>query len=154
MHAPGETNGITGGEWRGMLPPEGRHWRTDPTVFDEMDRNGLIEWSKNGNPRIKKYADEHKGKKIQDIWEFKDPQYPRYPTEKNLDMLLRIVDESSLPNSVVMDCFAGSGTTLWAAHLRNRQWVGMDASNVSLRTISKRKDELGDFILIGEDKLI
>ena len=148
LHAPGETSGVTGQEWRGMLPPEGRHWRTDPAIFDEMDKNGLIEWSKNGNPRIKKYADEHKGKKIQDIWEFKDPQYPRYPTEKNLSMLLRIIDESSTENSIIMDCFAGSGTTLWAAHIRNRKWIGMDASSLSLMTISNRKDDLGDFTLI------
>lgn len=151
LHAPGETNGVTGSEWRGMLPPEGRHWRTDPTVFDVMDRNGLIEWSRNGNPRIKKFADEHQGKKIQDIWKFKDPQYPRYPTEKNLDMLLRIVDESSLDDSIVMDCFAGGGTTLWAAHIRSRKWIGMDASSIALKTITKRKDEIGDFTLIENE---
>lgn len=147
LHAPGETNGVTGSEWRGMLPPEGRHWRTDPAVFDEMDANGLIEWSKTGNPRIKKFADEHKGKKIQDTWEFKDPQYPRYPTEKNIDMLLRIIDESSNKDSIVMDCFAGSGTTLWAANIRGRKWIGMDASPVSLKTINKRENEIGKFTL-------
>lgn len=148
LHAPGETNGVTGSEWRGMLPPEGRHWRTDPAAFDEMDAKGLIEWSKNGNPRIKKYADEHKGKKIQDVWEFKDPQYPIYPTEKNLDMLLRIIDESSAPDSVVMDCFAGSGSTLLAANLRGRKWVGMDASNVSAKTVSSRGSDIGEFKII------
>ncbi|MDY3904600.1 MAG: site-specific DNA-methyltransferase [Candidatus Enteromonas sp.] len=148
LHAPGETNGVTGSEWRGMLPPQGRHWRTDPAKFDEMDQIGLIEWSKNGNPRIKKFADEHSGKKIQDIWEFKDPQYPQYPTEKNLDMLLRVVDESSLGDSIVMDCFAGSGTTLHAANIRNRKWIGMDSSKIALGTILNRKGELGDFILI------
>lgn len=147
LHAPGETNGVTGKEWRGMMPPEGRHWRTDPAVFDELDSKGLIEWSKTGNPRIKKYADEHKGKKIQDVWTFKDPQYPRYPTEKNLDMILRIIDESSSENSIIMDCFAGSGTTLWASKLRSRTWVGMDASEISLKTINSRTKEIGDFKL-------
>lgn len=152
LHAPGETNGVTGQEWRGMLPPEGRHWRTDPAVFDEMDKNGLIEWSKNGNPRIIKFADQHQGKKIQDIWEFKDPQYPRYPTEKNLDLLLRIIDESSNSDSIVMDCFAGSGTTLCAASIRNRKWIGMDASKVALKTVLKRKEEIGEFLLISNQE--
>lgn len=147
LHAPGETNGVTGREWRGMMPPEGRHWRTDPAIFDELDAQGLIEWSKTGNPRIKKYADEHKGKKIQDIWTFKDPQYPRYPTEKNLDMILRVIDESSDDKSIVMDCFAGSGTTLCASQIRSRKWIGMDASEISLKTINSRTDELGKFTL-------
>lgn len=46
-----------------MLPPKGRHWRSSPEIFDKLDQNGNIEWSKNGNPRIKKYADKHNGKK-------------------------------------------------------------------------------------------
>lgn len=68
-HAPGETkNGPTGGEWKGQLPPKGRHWRCHPDELTKMDNSGLIEWSKNNNPRIKKFSDEHKGKKIQDVW--------------------------------------------------------------------------------------
>jgi adenine-specific DNA-methyltransferase len=83
VHAPGQTaNGPTGKEWRGMLPPNGRHWRTNPTELEVMNDKGLIEWSKNGVPRIKKFADEHKGKKMQDIWSYIDPPYPLYPTEK------------------------------------------------------------------------
>lgn len=46
-----------------MIPPKGRHWRTSPQELEELDKNGLIEWSKNGVPRIKKFADEHKEKK-------------------------------------------------------------------------------------------
>ena len=67
IHAPGESRGATGGLWKGMLPPMGRHWRTDPAELTRLDEQGLIEWSKNGNPRLKKFADEHCGKKIQDI---------------------------------------------------------------------------------------
>lgn len=138
LHAPGESNGVTGTAWRGMLPPEGRHWRTDPAEFDKLDAAGLIEWSSRGNPRIIKYADEHHGKKIQDIWEFKDPQYPIYPTEKNLEMMELIVKQSSNKNSLVMDCFAGSGTTLLAAAMHNRKFIGIDKSEFSIETIKKR----------------
>ena len=60
-HAPGETkNGNTGGEWKGMFPPKGRHWRCSPNELDILDENNLIEWSKNGVPRIKKFSDKHK----------------------------------------------------------------------------------------------
>jgi adenine-specific DNA-methyltransferase len=115
LHAPGETkNGPTGQPWRGMLPPRGRHWRYPPDVLEQLDRQGLIEWSSTGNPRKKIYADEFVKKKMyrQDIWEFKDPQYPSYPTEKNLEMLKVIVEASSNRGDIVLDCFSGSGTTL------------------------------------------
>lgn len=138
LHAPGETKGATGQPWRGMMPPEGRHWRTSPEEFEKMDAAGLIEWSSNGNPRIKKYADEHKGKKIQDIWSFKDPQYPLYPTQKNQEMIELIIRQSSSEGGYVMDCFAGSGSTLLAAIKTGRKFIGMDKSDISIKIIRER----------------
>ena len=142
VHAPGETNGKTGSEWRGMLPPSGRHWRTDPSELDKLDNLGLIEWSKNGVPRIKKFADEHKGKKIQDIWNYIDPAYPLYPTEKNLKMLEMIIEQSSNDDSIILDCFAGSGSTLLAAQNLGRKWIGIDQSDVSHKVIKKRFNKI------------
>jgi len=139
LHAPGVTqNGITGQAWRGQLPPEGRHWRTDPSEFDLLDSKGLIEWSSNGNPRIKKFADEHKGVKIQDIWTFKDPQNPKYPTEKNSSMLDLIVKQCSNFDSIVMDFFCGSGSTLHAAQKNSRRWIGIDQSDVAIKVSKSR----------------
>ncbi len=136
LHAPGETRGgVTGQAWRNIPVPEGRHWRTDPAEFDRLDALGLIEWSAAGNPRIKKYADEHTGKKIQDVWTFKDPQTPIYPTEKNHDMLKLIIAQSSLPGSIVLDCFAGSGGTLLCAHELGRRFIGVDNSEEAVRII-------------------
>ena len=64
VHAPGETkSGETGGYWRDMLPPKGRHWRTNPEELDKLDSKGLIEWSKNGVPRIKNMPTSIKAKK-------------------------------------------------------------------------------------------
>lgn len=139
LHAPGETvNGPTGQPWRGMLPPAGRHWRTDPQEFDKLDAKGLIEWSSTGNPRLKRYAADHKGKKIQDVWSFKDPQYPVYPTQKNEEMLRLIVQQSSNTNSIVLDCFAGGGTALAAAEELRRKWIGIDNSEEAIRVIRER----------------
>jgi len=141
LHAPGETrNGPTGQPWRGMLPPKGRHWRYPPEVLEELDRKGLIEWSKTGVPRKKIYADEFikKGKKRQDVWEFKDPAYPEYPTEKNLEMLKVIVQASSNPGDIVLDAFCGSGTTLVAAEELGRRWIGIDNSPKAIEIAIKR----------------
>jgi len=139
LHAPGETmNGPTGQSWRGIMPPKGRHWRSSPSVLEELDKQSLIEWSKTGVPRKKIYADENDGKKIQDILEFKDLQNPSYPTEKNLELLKIIVNASSNIDSFVLDCFCGSGTTLKAAQELGRNWIGIDKSEEAINVALKR----------------
>lgn len=139
LHAPGETtNGNTGKEWKGIKPPKGRHWRSEPALLEEWDKQGLIEWSANGVPRKKIYLDEKEGKKMQDIWEFKDPQYPKYPTEKSLYLLKFIVEASSNEGDLVLDCFCGSGTTLIAAQELNRSWIGIDKSDQAIKVTQKK----------------
>jgi adenine-specific DNA-methyltransferase len=139
IHAPGETiNGKSNMPFKGMIPPEGRHWRTDVATLEQWDKDGLIEWSKTGNPRKIIFADEKEGKRVQDIWEYKDPQYPTYPTEKNQDILDLIIKTSSNEGSIVLDCFCGSGTTLKSAHELNRKWIGIDQSELAIKaTIDK-----------------
>ena len=101
VHAPGTRNGATGSEWRGMMPPEGKHWQFTPDKLEEMDRNGEIYWSANGNPRRKVYLDRSSGIPVQDIWlDYLDVNNQNtlitgYPTEKNIDMLKRIIEASS-----------------------------------------------------------
>jgi len=153
LHAPGETiNGNTSKAFKGILPPAGRHWRTDIETLELWDSQGLIEWSDNGNPRKIIYFDEQEGKRMQDIWEFKDPQYPVYPTEKNDDLLNIIVQTSSNKDSIVLDCFCGSGTTLKAAHLNNRKWIGIDKSEEAIKaTLSKINSINGDLFIQKPD---
>ena len=105
--------------------------------LEELDKNGLIEWSDKGNPRKINYADEMAGKKVQDIWDFKDSMYPDYPTQKNYEMLNLIVSASSNENSIVMDCFCGSGSTLKAAQDIGRYWIGIDQSDVAIEVTQK-----------------
>lgn len=140
IHAPGETiSGESSRPFKGIMPPQGRHWRTDVDTLEKWDAEGLIEWSDKGNPRKKIYADEREGKRVQDIWEYKDPMYPVYPTEKNADLLDFIVKTSSTEGSMVLDCFAGSGTTLKSAEKLGRYWIGIDQSEFAIKAI---KDKL------------
>ena len=73
-----------------------------------------------------------------------------YPTEKNIDMLKRIIEASSNPGDLVLDCFAGSGGTLVAADMLGRNWIGIDNSPESLQTILHRfangTEPMGDFV--------
>jgi adenine-specific DNA-methyltransferase len=139
LHAPSETqNGKTSQAFKGILPPKGRHWRTDVETLELWDSQGLIEWSDNGNPRKKLFFDEQEGKRVQDIWELKDPQYPVYPTEKNSELLDLIIKTSSNSGSYVLDCFCGSGTTLKAAQLLGRNWIGIDQSAQAIKVVTEK----------------
>lgn len=119
-----------------------RHWRSEPAVLEGLDKQGLIEWSANGVPRKKIFFDEKDGKKMQDIWEFKDPQYPDYPTEKSLDLLKFIVKASSNEGDLVLDCFCGSGTTLVASQSLNRNWIGIDKSDQAIKVTHKKISQI------------
>jgi adenine-specific DNA-methyltransferase len=157
IHAPGETeNGKSNQPFKGIMPPAGRHWRTNVQTLEKWDKEGLIEWSKTNNPRKIIFADEREGKRVQDIWAYKDPQYPNYPTEKNADILDLIIKTSSNENSIVLDCFCGSGTTLKSAHLLNRQWIGIDESNLAIKTTVEKINSIESnlFILKPEYSLV
>lgn len=140
LHAPGETrNGATGSPWRGMTPP-GRHWRSAPDELERLDALGLIEWSATGNPRKIVYAAAAvaAGKKLQDVWVVKDPQYPEYPTQKPIELLEIIIKASSNPGDTVLDFFCGSGTTLVAAAKLGRRWIGIDQSLEAIACVQRR----------------
>ena len=140
LHAKGIRHGATGKSWRDVPPPQGRHWAYVPETLDEFDAQGRIEWSKTGNPRLKRYADEDAGKAVQTIWEFKDPgsRTASYATEKPESLLERILRAGSDDNSLVADFFCGSGTTLAVAEKLGRRWLGADLGRFAVHTTRKR----------------
>ena len=127
-----------------------------PDKLDEMDAKGEIYWSANGNPRRKVYLDRSNGVPVQDIWlDYLDVNNQNtlvtgYPTEKNISMLKRIIETSSRPGDIVLDCFAGSGTTLIAAEDLGRQWIGVDIGDEAIATIVERfkngSKPIGDYV--------
>ncbi|MCE7933699.1 MAG: site-specific DNA-methyltransferase [Chlorobi bacterium CHB2] len=156
LHAPGIRNGATGQAWRNMLPPPGKHWQYTPDKLDAMDANNEIYWSSNGNPRRKVFFDENKGVPVQDIWldyldvNNQNTKTTGYPTEKNPMILQRIIEATTNKGDLVLDCFAGSGTTLAVASALDRRWIGIDSSQIAIRTILNRfytgLQPLGDFV--------
>lgn len=83
---------------------------------------------------------------MQDVWEYKDPQYPGYPTEKNAAMLDMIIKTSSNEDSIVMDCFCGSGTTLRSAQQLQRNWIGIDCSKAAIDSTRRKIEEVNKSI--------
>lgn len=155
VHAPGVRNGETGGLWRGKMPPPGKHWQYLPSKLDQFDAEGDIYWSPTGNPRRKIYLEDSEGIPIQDIWlDMRDAHNQNiritgYPTEKPDALLTRIIEASSNPGDLVMDCYSGSGTTLAAASRLGRSWIGCDSGHEAIATTLKRfklgMERMGDF---------
>ena len=156
VHAPEIRNGETGQPWRGKMPPPGKHWQYRPSTLDEMDARGEIYWSPNGNPRRKVFLDEAGGVGVQDIWHdmrdaFNQNHYVTgYPTEKNPELLRRIIEASSNEGDLVLDCYSGSGTTLEQADRLERRWIGVDNSDQAIEVTLKRFAEgttrMGDYV--------
>ncbi len=65
-----------------------------------------------------------------------------YPTQKTEALLNRIIEATTEEEDLVLDFFAGSGTTLAVAEKLNRRWVGCDVGKLSIYTIQKRLLEL------------
>ena len=49
-----------------------------------------------------------------------------------------IIQQSSNQDSLIMDCFAGSGSTLLAAEQTGRKWIGVDQSKYSAKVVRER----------------
>ncbi len=103
-------------------------------------KEGLIEWSSTGNPRKIIYAEEKlgRGKGYRMFGYSRTHNIPFIQPKRTLRCSELIIRTSSNPGSLVLDCFCGSGTTLKAAHLNGRKWIGIDNSEIAIRaTIAK-----------------
>ncbi len=61
-----------------------------------------------------------------------------YPTENSEALLSRVIACASNEGDIVIDAFAGSGTTLAVAEKMNRRWIGIDSGKLSIYCIQKR----------------
>lgn len=126
-------------EWKGLKPPNGYHWFVSQEILDKLYAEGRIV-IKGDRAYVKSYV---KLKNTSEIWRFGLPQGTRYPTQKNLEMLKMIVQVSSNRDDLVLDAFCGSGTTLVAAAVCGRRWIGIDESKIAIETTMQRLNEVG-----------
>ncbi|KYK35696.1 MAG: hypothetical protein AYK18_02930 [Theionarchaea archaeon DG-70] len=126
-------------EFKGVV----RYWRYTKEKMLNLDKEGRI-WHKPGRvPAYIRYLDEMPGVPLQDIWvDIAPVQNPRYPTEKPIQLLERIVNTSSNNNDVVLDAFCGCGTTLEACARLGRKFIGIDISRVACKVMDVRLKEL------------
>ena len=65
-------------------------------------------------------------------------EYIDYPTQKPEELLKIIIESSTNPGDIVMDFFAGSGTSVATAEKLGRKWIACDIGKLSCYTIQKR----------------
>lgn len=147
LTAAGTRRGSSGMPWRGFDPASsGQHWKYAAGTLDELDAAGRIYWPAGGRgfPQIKRYLDELKGMPVGDIWSdigrINQVAHERlgYDTQKPETLLERIIKSSSDEGSIVLDCFAGSGTTPAVAERLGRRWIAVDIGRYAIHTTRKR----------------
>ncbi len=89
------------------------------------------------------YGGAKKGVPLGDVWEIpylnpKAKERTGYPTQKPLILLEKIIELTTDKNDVVLDPFCGSGTTLVAAQLLHRQYIGIDISQDAIEMSQSR----------------
>ena len=136
-------------EYKGYNSPR-TGWAISKEKMIVWDKEGKLWFPEDKSKRIsrKQYLDEWKGKLMQNIWEdiyAVNPQAHErtdYPTQKPESLLERIINTSTTEDSIVLDCFIGSGTTNAVAQKINRRWIGCDINKGAVQTTSKRLQDI------------
>jgi len=136
--------GDTSYEFHGVRPPKGRYWAYTKAKMEKMYANGVLYFSSTGQPYIKYYLDERPGVIPSTLWVDIPQMAPTskertgFPTQKPETLLERIINTSSRPGDLVLDCFVGSGTTPVVAEKTGRRWIACDLSRFAIHTTRKR----------------
>lgn len=184
LTGPGATKGESGKPWRGYNPSDSdRHWTvprepikmlkaegfTIPeTLHEQLDllyEQDFIRFpakkdGKVGVPEYKRYLTG--GQPIQDIILDIPPINSQakerlgYSTQKPVALLTRIIQASSNEGDTILDPFCGCASTIEAAHLLKRKWLGIDIAIHAIKRVAKVRleDRLGlregvDFAIEG-----
>lgn len=128
-----------------LRPPRGRSWYATQPTFDDLVAEDRIWFPKNGSgsPRLKLFAHQLRGLVPFSVWGAADtgtnddakrhllelfPDREVFDTPKPESLLERIVHIATNPGDLVVDLFAGSGTTAAVAHKMRRRWITVERS--------------------------
>lgn len=125
---------------------------SDTTNVDQIlqermkNKNGksTYKYDKNGNIVV---GQSKKGVPLSDVWEipFLNPKAKErigYPTQKPIILLEQIIKLVTDKGDLVLDPFAGSGTTLVAAKILDRKYIGIDISSDAVKLSNERLNAL------------
>nr|WP_082664587.1 site-specific DNA-methyltransferase [Burkholderia ambifaria] len=159
---------------RKVSPPKGSHWRMLEDQFWKMVDEGRIVFGEKGdnNPAVKLFLSEVQSGLVPRTWwphaevghsqEAKREIQALFPTEIPFDtpkperLLCQILTIATNPGDIVLDSFAGSGTTGAVAHKMGRKWIMIELGPhcdtyvaPRMRKIIDGEDEGGVTNLVG-----
>ncbi|GAA9071268.1 hypothetical protein BTM315_09720 [Helicobacter pylori] len=134
-------------------PPSGTFWRYSIGTLKDMEQNNRIVF--NGkNPMAKRYLSEvAEGRKTSTFWDGSEVGYNLngdaeikqlfngnkvFNNPKPEALISRILEISTNENDLVLDFFAGSGTTCAVAHKMKRRYIGIEQMDY-IETITKER---------------
>jgi adenine specific DNA methylase Mod len=128
-----------------LKPPNGTFWRVSYESFHALDADDRIWWGKEGTavPRIKKFLSEAKSGVVpatiwfhseagtnasakQEVRDLVGDSDEVFDTPKPEKLLQVIITLASAPGDLVLDSFAGSGTTGAVAHKMGRKHISIE----------------------------
>lgn len=129
-------------------PPSGSYWRVSPDELRRLDADERIYWGPKGDsrPYLKRFLTEvGSGRVPGSVWHPEDVGFVRngkeevralvgdvFATPKPERLMYRIIQIATDPGDVVLDCFAGSGTTAAVAQKTGRRWITIEWSAETL----------------------
>ncbi len=125
-----------------LYPPRGRHWTFGQEKIYELEKAGRIRLNKTGTPQY--LIDSTDSILVDSNWT-DIPGYSTgtgYPTENSEILLERVINMCSEKGDLILDVFAGSGTTLIVSEKLDRRWIGCDIGKLAIYTIQKRLLEI------------
>ncbi|HEB79425.1 MAG TPA: site-specific DNA-methyltransferase, partial [Rhodospirillales bacterium] len=147
-----------------LKPPSGRCWGATEPVFNKYLAKGRVYFPKKGagRPRIKQYKGEEAGLAPMTWWDASfagDNQAAKkeiinlfgddiFGTPKPEKLLMNVIHIATNPGDLVLDSFAGSGTTGAVAHKMGRRWIMVELGEHCHTHIIPRLQKVID----GEDK--
>ncbi len=156
---------LPSGRW--VRPPEGNYWRFSPETFEKAREEGRVYFGQDGNrlPLIKRYlTDVQQGVVPRSWWPADEvgsnqeakrdhlrkmfPGLAPFATPKPERLLQRIVHIATNSGDIVLDCFAGSGTTAAVAHKMGRRWVTVEREAATVARFTRPRLEK---VVAGED---
>lgn len=145
-------------------PPSGSYWRVAQEELSRLDAEGRIYWGPNGSsrPYVKRFLSEvQAGRVPSSVWHPEEVGFVRngkeevraligdvFATPKPEKLIERVLHIGSNPGEIVLDCFAGSGTTAAVAQKTGRRWVTAENSKETVETFTQPRLEL---VVKGED---
>ena len=123
-------------DYKGYNPPE-KGWRMTKEKLIELDNDERLYFPNEKSQRIqeKKFLEEYDGQPVDSLWtdifviNSQSGEAFNFDGQKPEDLIKRIVLIATNPNDLVLDFFAGSGTTPAVAHKMNRRWIAIEQMN-------------------------